>query len=627
MKIRSAPFLHIGLAVAAVLVSAQAHAADWFVDTAGADTNTGRAISSPLRTIQVAVNAAGPGDTIHLRGGTWREPVTFTRAGTAAAPIVLAAYGSETPILKGSVEVAGWVPGPTAGVWKKTGWTINSQQVLCDGLPLAQIGVPSAYYSGPASDGTTMIMPVGTGVADLVPGSFCYVGAEQAIYLRLADSSDPNARLVEVSTLRRILFMDTSAAFIVVRGLSFRHSSTAAFQQGGAAIELADNCILDRCDVQFCDFAGVAMGYQRTGSQVVNCVVSNHGNSGIGASGTRNFAIRGCTITDNNYRRFNTGWHAGGIKATANAWGVIERCTISRNRGVGAWFDYAASGNAIIVRANRFEGNFSNAAGIMFEASSNGLLVNNLVIDNDRRGIYVSASDNVNVWHNAVVGTRTQTAIDVSGMPRAGKSLRNIEVANNIVAGNLCQDDLMMVKENGTDIVDLRCDHNLFYRSSGPVSLWWGLDGRGGWSGTRYTSVSAWQTAFGARNSRQADPRFAAGGFIPMAGSPAIDAGILCVGVSSDHAGNARTAGPACDIGAYEQQQQVASGTTGGTTTSGSSTGGTTSSIATSGSGSAVSEGGTPTKAGGCGLGSGLALLALACALGLKNAVSWVRVD
>ena len=44
-------------------------------------------------TIQAAADAAGPGDTILVHAGTYREDVTFTRSGTPDAPIAMRPYG------------------------------------------------------------------------------------------------------------------------------------------------------------------------------------------------------------------------------------------------------------------------------------------------------------------------------------------------------------------------------------------------------------------------------------------------------------------------------------------------------------------------------------------------------
>lgn len=57
------------------------HAADFFVATNGDDANPGT-VAQPLATLQAAVNKLQPGDTRIVRGGVYRETVTFPRGGT-----------------------------------------------------------------------------------------------------------------------------------------------------------------------------------------------------------------------------------------------------------------------------------------------------------------------------------------------------------------------------------------------------------------------------------------------------------------------------------------------------------------------------------------------------------------
>jgi parallel beta-helix repeat protein len=600
------------IAVLLALVSSAANASEWWVAPSGSDTAAGTQ-AAPFRTIQHGADTANAGDTVWIADGTYRESVTVSRSGTASAPLLIAAAAGAHPVVKGSQLVTTWQATATAGVWRATGWTVNSQQVFVDGAPLQQIGVPSSFYAAPASDGTVMYTPVGSGLADLTPGSFWYDAANAYLYVQLSDSSDPHGHVVEASVQRRLLFMN--AAYVTVRGLAFRHSATAAFEVGGATLELGDQCRLESCDVQWCDFAGVSMGYQRTGAVVASCVISNNGDSGIGASSSNGFAVRDSTISGNNYRGFNSAWHAGGVKCTTDSYGLIERCDISGNHAQGIWFDYCNGGHNEVRRCHIAGNAAAHGGGVMIEASSDVTVVDNLVSGNDRRGIYVAASDHVRVWMNTITGTLTQAAVDVSGMPRAGRTLTDVELAGNIIANNACQTDLLMVEENGTDIVDLRCDYQLFYRPGGSVALWRGLDARGGWAGTTYATLAAWQAAFGGgAHCLQADPRFATGSLVPGAGSPAIDHGVSCPGVGDDYLGNARPAGAADDIGAYE-----VGGAPGGTYTeaSGADALGSVESNAISSPIRAAGGSGH-----GCGLGAG-ALALLALTLLAANAASW----
>ena len=56
--------------------------------------------SAQFRTIQQAVNAALPGDTILVRAGIYSEWVTMSASGTPSLPITLKAYSGERPIIQ-----------------------------------------------------------------------------------------------------------------------------------------------------------------------------------------------------------------------------------------------------------------------------------------------------------------------------------------------------------------------------------------------------------------------------------------------------------------------------------------------------------------------------------------------
>jgi hypothetical protein len=79
----------------------------YYVSTAGSDANPGTALTAPLRTIQAAVNAAMPGDTVLVRGGTYRETVSTPRSGTAAARITIQNYQNEVVTVSGADVITG----------------------------------------------------------------------------------------------------------------------------------------------------------------------------------------------------------------------------------------------------------------------------------------------------------------------------------------------------------------------------------------------------------------------------------------------------------------------------------------------------------------------------------------
>jgi len=69
----------------------------FYVDsTNGNDANAGNSPSSPWKTLtRLASSKFMPGDIILLRrGSVWREQLNFPSSGSAAAPIVIDAYGA-----------------------------------------------------------------------------------------------------------------------------------------------------------------------------------------------------------------------------------------------------------------------------------------------------------------------------------------------------------------------------------------------------------------------------------------------------------------------------------------------------------------------------------------------------
>ena len=493
------PHIRVLLCTLALLAPWAVPAADYFVAPQGNDAAPGTSADAPLKSIQKALDRAGPGDTVYLRGGTYRESAEIRRGGAPERPVTLASYRAEVPVIKGSDLVSGWEP-HQGNIWKKTGWSVNSQQVFVDfdakpGAPLRQVGMPSRFYKA-----FEYPKPLGQGLGDMVAGSFYYDAAASTLYVWLADGSDPNQHQVEVSTRKSLLRV--TAQYVQLQGLSFRHSNVSANAQQGAAVDLGANVMMRECDVQWTDFAGVMIGFKQGGAQVIDSNISNNGSSGINAPATYGFLVSGVTLNGNNYRGFNPLWHAGGIKATTQAYGIVERSEVAYNRGSGIWFDYANGGEPIIVRNNFVHDNGPVDSAIFIEVSKNAHIYNNVLANNERRGIYLSGSDNTKVYNNTIYGTRGYAGIELGGVPRAGATLTGNQVTNNIISHGSSRYDLIIMPPKGSEIAGNQSDYNNVYRPDGQIKLS---------SATNYPDLRAWQAATGMdARSISADPRFAA---------------------------------------------------------------------------------------------------------------------
>jgi parallel beta-helix repeat protein len=540
-RLRQAGFLVLFAATAPAI------AVTYYVSPSGNNNNAGTSVAAPLKTINHALDKTVPGDFVFLRGGTYREEVAAKRAGAAGKPIYLTAYPGEVPVIKGSDVVTGWVQ-YSGNIWKKTGWTSNSQQVFVDFdsghyQSLQQIGMPSQFYGA-----WEYPNPVGSGVANMAAGRFYYDQPGQTLYIQLPDNSNPNAHTVEASVRRRVLFM--YQPYIYVKGLHFRHSNVGAFAQQGGAIELSSNSTLEQVDVQYMDFAGVGFGYLQDNAKIIDSNVSNNGSAGITAVSARNFLVRNVTMTYNNTRNFNTEWHAGGLKAAANAYGAVDSCVVAYNKGPGVWFDHTRSGMPVIVRNSYLHDNRPGEGAIFYEVGNNGWFYNNVVAYNGIRGVYLSASDSSYVYNNTVYGTTDRAGIEVNGMPRAGATLYNNVIENNIISNSTSAYDLYFAAP-GSLIAGNRSNYNLIYRS-GAIIVRQG-------NGT-YNNLAAWTKATGNdANSRSGDPMFVGPsqgvlGYAVNSGSPAVNWGLNVASiVYNDYRKTLRPQGGAMDIGAFER--------------------------------------------------------------------------
>ena len=107
----------------------------YYVDGAsGRDSNSGTSEATAFKTISRAVDLGGPGVTVRIKAGHYREQVNVTKSGTPTQRFVIGAFGNGEVVIDGSPEVA-WAP-LSATVWQAPVPSIGVVAVVADGKPL-----------------------------------------------------------------------------------------------------------------------------------------------------------------------------------------------------------------------------------------------------------------------------------------------------------------------------------------------------------------------------------------------------------------------------------------------------------------------------------------------------------
>lgn len=437
----------------------RAHAATFYVDRRApnaSDENPGTK-AAPWRTISRAGAAEElkPGDTVLIASGTYREHVDIKVSGEKDKPITFAAAPDARVVIKGSEIVKGrWrkltddpatkepYPRAFSRVWriqlgdefftdplfahsyrdKAKRWV--SQVFLNDRTPLQRIG-PDPIYK---NDEYLKLTTVGRGLADMVEGSFHFDARDQMLSIKI--SGEPSWFSIEVG-VRGFVLTASEVHDVILRGLEMRHNRQPGGQWPMVSIAKCERVVIEDCKIHLADFCGLGVGRSKH-CVVRRCDLSYNGNTGLGMGESEDCVIEDCTLLFNNYRRFHSGWHAGGMKCIPrNRRCTVRRCEAAYNiASDGIWFDYDNADIRIIGNVSHH----NDGCGIFFEINKGGgIIADNLVYANRVRGIYLSGSQNTWIVHNTVAAN----GAGIVCMPRGDDwPLKDVHVRNNLLLGN-----------------------------------------------------------------------------------------------------------------------------------------------------------------------------------------------
>lgn len=501
-----------------------------FVATTGSDSAAGTR-KDPLRTLSAAVERADQGTTIVLREGTYRGTVGLVRKRLTIQP-----FPGEQVWFKGSVVVRDWTR--TAEGWRHDGWNPG----LCRDCFLPEIIDPDHPLAGLPDmvfvDGRPLRQVAD---ADSVTRGTFSVDPERNTLLI---GTNPAGRTVEASAFPWLLQFDgPRAAGSTIRGVGVAHyASYQEYGQRGAMVVVnAPSVTLENNTFAYSASSGAAVF--QPGATVAHNTFADNGLVGLVANRADDLELSGNTFTRNNREHFALSGKAigaAGAKITRTKRPVIRSNAFVDNIGTGWWCDLGCT-DAVVVN-NVARGNAVH--GLYYEVSSTALIASNLVLDNGGKGLKISSSENVSVYHNTFVGNGW--AIGIYNDPRSPRSdpyshrlglswiTSHTELVNNYFAGTRGDNPFVISADHKPEPVATppfvsHADGNAYLRTDErPLAVWFlGSGGTVGFDSldelTSRTGQGAHSIEVPRRSSPFRDP--SAGDYLLRTDAPGVDAG------------------------------------------------------------------------------------------------------
>jgi hypothetical protein len=457
-RITIALFVSI-LALPGVQAFSQAHVTEnqttyVYVDAkSGSDSNSGTQ-SSPLRTIQAAVNKAKSNNTksigtkVLINPGVYRETVSlYSDSNQTSAPMTFQATQTGGAIIAGSDVLTNWYHNTNNSSiythsWNynfgscaiPSGWPTNfagvvlrTEMIFVNGIPLTQVMSFSSLRAG------TFYVDEGSNEISIWPSS----------------STDMNSALVEAAVRPQTLNM-SGRTNVVFRGLVFQHAATC-INKYGATINGSTNILFDQIQANWNNWGGIGISSSKQ-ITVQNSAASHNGGVGFAANTDLNTLFNANESDYNNWRGAMGAlydWGMGGTKLMYMHSATVTNHNSYRNQAQGLWFD--TDGKNVTIDHATLADNV--LAGLQLEVDEGPIALTNSRLCSSGLGLniinsqYISASSNVFYNNGGTNIVKVQGQIYLAGKA-GGRSTKDWEtgqtyniVSNNIsLSGNTVQD-------------------------------------------------------------------------------------------------------------------------------------------------------------------------------------------
>jgi parallel beta-helix repeat protein len=356
-------------------------------------------------TLATAIERVATGDTIILRGGTYRTGGLVLSQGVTLQP-----YADERPVLKGTEVATAWEK-VADGRWR-TKWTKLFPAAPADWwrrerhekqTPLHRFNNDMVFVDG------ELFASVGK-VDDLAGGMF-FIDYENAwVYV----GADPAGKTVEITAHDSALVRTMGTAHgkpndkrgATIRGVTFTQYAYRALEIEGVEPDRKMNpdefgkdvvgSVFENVTISFC--SRVAGYFHGDGIAFRNCLIADCGTEGIYVVNSGDIRIEKTIVTRTNSAEKISGYFASAIKIFNQSYrAVVRDCLIIDNpHASGVWWDV---GNVDGVFVNNWVERTND--GFFFEISKGAICAGNVFVNCDR-GIRVLNSSNVRIYQNTL---------------------------------------------------------------------------------------------------------------------------------------------------------------------------------------------------------------------------------
>ena len=422
---RKAPFalLPAILLVSGIRISAQAHVTEnqstyLYVDAnSGSDSHAGTK-TSPLRTIQTAVNKAdannikGVGTKIIVNSGVYRETVNIGNYRSTGAPITIEASVTGGAILSGSDVLSGWSE-QSSGNYTHA-WTPN----------LGTCAVPAGWPAtiAPIARRTELLFVNGIPLTEVMSfselraGTFWVNESTNLIHMDPPSGVNVATATIEAAVRRQTLTVE-GRTNLVFRGLVFRHAASC-INVAGVVVSSSSDILFDSDQMLWNNWGGIGI-YSTNYVTVQNSVANYNGGVGFMSSYDQNVLFNFNQSDYNNWRGAQGAlynWASGGSKFMYMRNTTVQNQYSYRNQAQGLWFD--TDNKNITINNATLSQNVLGA--LQVEANEGPILLENSHLCSSGLGVNVLNTEKFTLNNNTLYnnsGTNSlQAEVFIAGM-------------------------------------------------------------------------------------------------------------------------------------------------------------------------------------------------------------------